>query len=212
MQTVTRDAMQRYDRWSAWYDYLASAGEARIQDAGIRHFLDVPGRNILDLGCGTGTASLRLASQTKKHVLGVDISYGMLHRALKKRSDTQATGVELVQGDAFRLPLAASSVDAVLLSFTLELFPETDIPTVLHELERVCVTGGVVVIIAMAVSTRRTLLTRLYRWLHDRYPDWIDCRPIDLLRWLPSDRYDLRDRQRHSIAGLPVDVVTATLL
>ena len=146
------------------------------------------------------------------HVLGVDVSFGMLHKAMKKRDDVQAPGVELVQGDAFRLPLATSSVDAVLLSFTLELFPENDIPAVLHELERVCVPGGVVVVIAMAVSTRRTFLTRLYQWLHDRYPDWIDCRPINLMRWLPAGRYELMDRQRHSIAGLPVDVVTATLL
>jgi len=203
--------MHRYNRWSAWYDHLASAGEARIQDVGIRHLMDAPGKFVLDLGCGTGTASIRLASQTDKHILGVDISRGMLHQAQKKQNEVRGH-VELVQGDAFRLPLAPSSVDAVLLSFTLELFPEPDIPVVLDEIERVCAQGGMVVFIAMAESARRTFLTRLYRWLHDRFPGWIDCRPIDLARWLPSDRYELMDRKLHSIAGLPVTVVSATLL
>jgi len=213
MEAVSHDARHRYDRWSMWYDWLAAAGEKRIQMAGIDLLKTQAPASVLDLGCGTGTAMLRLYGQLQGvKVIGVDISGGMLHKAASKLSSCESGGrVRLVQGDAIHVPLRDHQIDAVFLSFTLELFSDEDIPAVLGEVGRVCRKDGCVLLVSMADSRQETLVLRIYRWLHARFPDWIDCRPIHLEDYLRSEGFYVQQTERHQIAGLPVDVMLATM-
>ncbi|MGX1773785.1 class I SAM-dependent methyltransferase [Nocardia brasiliensis] len=73
------------------FDNAAVAYEASAVDIPIREFIehpsiralcgDVAGKLVLDLGCGTGLYTRRLARWGAKRVIGVDISEGMLARA-----------------------------------------------------------------------------------------------------------------------------------
>jgi demethylmenaquinone methyltransferase/2-methoxy-6-polyprenyl-1,4-benzoquinol methylase len=75
--------------------------------------------------------------------------------------------------------------DAVFLSFMLELF-EGAIPEVLVEVRRVLRVGGRVGIVAMSNTGETNAMTDLYEWLHRRWPQFIDCKPINLFRALQA--------------------------
>ncbi|SNY72124.1 class I SAM-dependent methyltransferase [Paractinoplanes atraurantiacus] len=99
------------------------------------------GTRILDAATGTGlaaTAAARAAGPTG-HVLGVDISEGMLARA---RRSAAAPGIELVKADATALPhLPDDSFDLVLCSAGLLYMP---VGPALREWRRLLKPGGLV--------------------------------------------------------------------
>jgi len=84
----------------------------------------VDGRNVLDVGCGTGRWLRALSGGKPAALVGVDNSPAMLSRAEMKFEGN----CELLLGEATALPVAASSFDLVLASFvvsyigSLELF------------------------------------------------------------------------------------------
>lgn len=77
---------------------------------------------VADLGCGTGSLSVLLAS-AGHHVRGVDLSAQMVSAATAK---AHAAGVaaEFVQGDAAAPPYAPASADVVLARHVLWALPD----------------------------------------------------------------------------------------
>lgn len=91
---------------------------------------------VLDLGCGPGHWSARLAdAYPEAQVLGVDLSRGMLRQARQQRPD-----LSWIQADAAHLPLAGDSVDLVFSSLMLQWCP--DPLQALQEMRRVLKPGG----------------------------------------------------------------------
>ena len=81
----------------------------------LRELADTDGRRVLELGCGTGWLTRRLAPDAARY-LAVDASASMLelHRACG-----EAAGARLLHARAERLPLADGSVDRVVASWVL---------------------------------------------------------------------------------------------
>lgn len=126
----------RYDRTNA----VLSLGLDRGWRIAVRDALALrPGELVLDLAAGTATSSAALA-RTGARVVGCDFSLGML------RVGRQAghPGVDLVAGDALRLPFADRSFDAVTISFGLRNTADPD--RSLRELLRVTRPGGRLVV------------------------------------------------------------------
>jgi demethylmenaquinone methyltransferase / 2-methoxy-6-polyprenyl-1,4-benzoquinol methylase len=124
-----------YDR----YARLFSFG----QDARWRRFLvdriDAgPGDTVLDVATGTGTVAMELIRHKQCSVVGLDQSAEMLAVA-RERIPPE---VELVHGDAERLPFEAASFDA--LTFTYLLRYVDDPGATLAELARVVKVGGAI--------------------------------------------------------------------
>jgi SAM-dependent methyltransferase len=95
---------------------------------------------ILDLGCGTGEVTRRLATRFPQATLtGVDILEGNLALA---RRDSAAFGdrIHYEQGDAFALQYADASFDLVVCRHMSQAVP--DFPLVLAEITRVLKPGG----------------------------------------------------------------------
>ena len=86
------------------------------------------------------------------------------------------------------------------MSFTLELF-EGAIPNVLAEVRRVLRVGGRVGIVAMADSGQTNPIIDLYEWLHQRWPHFIDCRPIDVVGVLQEAHFQASYRADHGDLG-----------
>jgi ubiquinone/menaquinone biosynthesis C-methylase UbiE len=110
--------------------------EQRLFD---RYDLSGPLR-ILDLGCGTGEITRRLAQRYPQATLqGIDILEGNLALA---RRDSGAFGQRIAyeQGDAFALQLADARFDLVVCRHMSQAVP--DFPQVLAEITRVLKPGG----------------------------------------------------------------------
>jgi len=103
-----------------------------------RSSLVIDGRDVLELGCGTGKNTGWLAARAR-HVIGMDFSPGMLDVA---RTRVALDRVTLIQHDVRRRwPVDDASIDVVVGNLVLEhLF---DVAPVFAEAARVLRPGGV---------------------------------------------------------------------
>ncbi len=211
---VTRskdDARRSYDALSRWYDMLA-ASERRFAAAGVACRAPAPGERVLEIGYGPGGALLVLAGAVGPtgRVYGIDLSPGMRAAAEKQlRRAALADCVELTTGDACSLPYGAASMDAIFMSFTLELFDTPEIPVVLGECMRVLVDGGRICVVAMAAQQPPGLPLRLYEWAHAHFPRAVDCRPIRARESLEAVGFAVESVEHRSTWGLPLDICLA---
>ena len=106
-----------YDRWAAVYDHDANPLPA-LEERHVRVALgDVHGRDVLDLGCGTGRHTAWLAGAGAQ-VTAVDFSAGMLDEARRK---VPRGAVLFIAHDLHEpLPLDDASFDAVVSGLVLE--------------------------------------------------------------------------------------------
>ncbi|WP_159015679.1 class I SAM-dependent methyltransferase [Cognatiluteimonas profundi] len=96
--------------------------------------------HILDLGCGTGEITRRLARRyPQAQVTGVDILEGNLALAERVSADL-ADRIHYQQGDAFDLSFDADTFDLVVCRHMSQAVP--DFPQVLAEITRVLRPGG----------------------------------------------------------------------
>lgn len=131
---VTRskeEARTSYDHLSRWYDLLAGRFKQKYQDAGLQKLEVQKGERVLEIGFGTGYALVALAQSvgSSVRVCGIDLSEGMCRVAQECVNKVYiAERVHLTCGDAARLPYSVQSLDAVYMSFTLELFDTLEVP------------------------------------------------------------------------------------
>lgn len=116
------------------------------QDAVVNVLLDRLPERVLDVGCGTGQLTARIADELRpQEVVGCDASAGMLARARER-----SAAVTWVEGSAEELPFADDSFDAVV---TTEAFHWFDQPRALADFRRVLGDDGVLVIGVMTPSS-----------------------------------------------------------
>jgi ubiquinone/menaquinone biosynthesis C-methylase UbiE len=214
---VTRsktDAKAAYNRLSRWYDLLSGSREGRFLHLGLSKLDVKEGEQVLEIGFGTGEGLLALASSVglTGSVYGIDLSEGMLERAQAKldRSGLQAR-VVLECGDALGLPYKPRSIDAVFMSFTLELFDTPEIPLVLEQCWRVIREGGRLCVVSMSMPPEPRLAVRIYEWAHKKFPAYVDCRPIFIQPAIEAAGFQVRDVTGGTLYGLPVEVVLAEM-
>ncbi len=104
------------------------------------------GARILDLGCGTGEISLRLAELfPTAQVTGVDLEEAHLRRA-RERCAALGERVRFQAGDALALPFPFASFDLVVCRHVLQAVPSAQ--RVVAEIRRVLEAGGVAHLLA----------------------------------------------------------------
>jgi demethylmenaquinone methyltransferase/2-methoxy-6-polyprenyl-1,4-benzoquinol methylase len=201
-----------YDKISRIYDLLAERSEAPVRAVGLKKLGATPGEKVLEIGFGTGhcLASLAAAIGPKGGVYGIDLSAGMIRTArgvLRKKGCDDL--VELICGDAMRLPFREAVMDAIFMSFALELFDTPDIPEVLAECRRVLQPGGRIVVASMSKEGRATALVRTYEWAHRHFPNLLDCRPIFAAQALEAAGFRIVSTEMQRM-WVPVEIVLAT--
>jgi ubiquinone/menaquinone biosynthesis C-methylase UbiE len=134
-----------YDRWSRVWN-LARYINYSIYQTALAN-LDERHQRILDVGCGTGVMSAKLAG-TGRVVLGVDLSAAMVARARLRRD----TNLDFLQADAENLPLESASFDAVVNLISFHHYPHPD--KAISEFHRVLRPGGKLVLIAFDLDSR----------------------------------------------------------
>ena len=214
MSSPPADNRHFYDRISRAYDAISDASEHEAREAGERLAAVQPGETVLEIGIGTGTSLMHLAEAAgpEGRVHGIDVSSGMIEVAAGKARSRGLEGrIVLDQCDARKLPFEDGEFDAAFMSFTLELFSEDDIPTVLSEIKRALRPGGRLAVVAMAQvleGEHESMLEHGYKWMHRHFPHIVDCRPIDAGVWLRQAGFRITDEQRLDMWTMPV---TATL-
>lgn len=204
------EAQTLYDRLSGWYDLLAGSSEEKYVEAGLRKLEVEAGERVLEIGFGTGKALVSLAEDvgSSGQVYGIDISEGMAQRAIGRLERAGLRdGAALIRADGAQLPLRDQALDAVFMSFTLELFDTPRLRLVLQECKRVLEEEGRLSVVSMARRGEQSLLVRAYEWVHQRVPQYIDCRPIPVEVVVERAGFEILDVERRSMWGVPVDIV-----
>jgi demethylmenaquinone methyltransferase/2-methoxy-6-polyprenyl-1,4-benzoquinol methylase len=143
-----------FDRVAGRYDLmndLMSGGIHRLWKAElVERLRPRPGEILLDLAGGTGDIALRLLDELADRrgaglgaaqILVCDINQAMLASGRDRALDQGIlAGIDWLAGDAERLPIASSTIDACTISFGLRNV--TRIPAVLAEIRRVLKPGG----------------------------------------------------------------------
>ncbi len=100
----------------------------------LDELLEVGGCDVLDVGCGEGWLSRRLASAGAR-VVGLDPSPDALERA--RRDGRSDASVRYVEGGAEALPFADANFDVVIFFNSLHHVPEESMDAALGEAARV---------------------------------------------------------------------------
>jgi ubiquinone/menaquinone biosynthesis C-methylase UbiE len=135
--------LKEWDELSDWYD--AKQGEtgdlwhrALIDPALLRVIGDSQNKDVLDLGCGNGYLSRRLARNDAK-ITAVDSSKRMIENA-KRHDPGNSLRINYSQFDANHLEFAANSFDLVFANMSLMDIEDAD--GAISEVGRVLRSGG----------------------------------------------------------------------
>jgi len=202
-----------YNSISTYYDTLTASSEKKYVNTGLNMLSVQEGEHVLEIGCGTGHALVQIAQITGKsgYVYGVDISEGMIEISRERLQDHRLSKrVSLLLDDASNLPFSSGSMEAIFISFTLELFHTLDIAQVLAECHRVLNSQGRICIISLAKDDPLNIFGRLYEWLHDKFPKVLDCRPIPVKALLHQADFTIKDHRKETMWGLPVSMTLAS--
>lgn len=204
-----------YTHISSIYDALADRGERRVRELGLSLLNARKGERILEIGFGTGSALVPLAAAVgaSGHIFGIDLSPGMKSVTEQRvRAANPAAPITATVAAVPPIPFGTDAFDAVFMAFTLELFPDETIPGVLREVHRTLRPDGRFAVVSMALAPeqqRHGLSQRMYACLHRCFPRIIDCRPIDVERWLLEAGFKIARVERGDVWRLPVVAVLA---
>jgi phosphatidylethanolamine/phosphatidyl-N-methylethanolamine N-methyltransferase len=187
--TSVRDA---YRRWAPIYDLTFG----KIAEAGRKHAVQIINRRrgrVLEVGVGTGLSLPCYGSHLT--ITGIDLSAEMLAKAENKVDRQNLVNVAgLHEMDAGALAFPDESFDTVVAMYVMTVVPEPE--RVMRELERVCATGGEVILVNhfSEVEGVRSFLERKLA----PFADLIGWRPVfDIDQVLVCE--DLRLAERRSL-------------
>lgn len=159
-----KDTINWYNNNAAQY---SSAAKKLYFTAGIEKFtsfLPSPA-NVLDAGCGSGRDSAILQSMGY-HVIGVDISEGLLQEARK-----QFPEIQFVPGDLLSLPFNDNAFDGIWAHASLVHFETIeDTKRAISEFYRIIKPGGVVhIFVKEKLGNEKTAVVSDKLSNHDRF-------------------------------------------
>ena len=136
---------QMFSKIAPRYDLvtsLLSYGQDRRWKKKLVRLADVqPHHYVLDMACGTGDISLRLAKMVSTgRVIGVDITPGMIEIARRKKQQLGINGIDFEVGDITCLGFPENSFDRITVGYGVRNVP--DIAQLMSEVLRMLKPGG----------------------------------------------------------------------
>jgi len=137
---------QIFNGAAASYDRIGPSIFAEFGERLVRRIPLRPGMRVLDVATGNGAVLLPVSDRVgpEGHVVGIDMSAGILRQAEQAVASRGLENVELLKMDAEHLEFPDESFDAVTCAFALFMFP--DMQTGLGDIRRVCKPDGYVAV------------------------------------------------------------------
>ncbi|MGB2982193.1 MAG: class I SAM-dependent methyltransferase [Candidatus Zixiibacteriota bacterium] len=169
------------------YCFLPFGGEAKCREELLTRVEFSSGERILDMCCGTGGATLAIAGKAGEtsEIVGVDLSWGQLRRARKKR---RLSKVRFLEGDAASTGFENGHFDKVFITHALHEMPRETRLEVLNEAKRILKDRGRVIVLEL--DSPESIFVRLFAGL------W-------LFYWLPfnAETSTRREMLKHGLAN-----------
>lgn len=146
-----------FDNISSNYDGLNRVISFGIDQSWRRKVIklisDSKAQTVVDIATGTGDLAIALAKENVEHVVGIDISNGMLDVGRKKiKSQNLSENIDMVQADSEDLPYPDNTFDAATVAFGVRNFENLD--KGLSEIYRVLKPDGLFVILETSNPTK----------------------------------------------------------
>ncbi len=136
MISEERETMATYDAIASEYDYLTIP---HWKDKFVFQFIDeLPGKRILDVGCGTGRNAILFTSEGLEYT-GIDFSHGMLSVA----EHCSPEAARFARMNICELGFRSEAFDGFLSITSYMHLPKLRLPLALLEAKRVLVPSGV---------------------------------------------------------------------
>ena len=113
-----------YDRWCECYD--VNQNEITI----INSHVSLNDKVVLDIGCGTGRLSFKLAN-VAKHVYGIDIDTESKRIFERKMKENVISNMEVIAADVTSVDFPDESLDVVIFSWSFYSLPKPAIPIII---------------------------------------------------------------------------------
>ena len=155
---------EMFDNISGRYDALnriLSMGiDIQWRKRVVREVAQQAPNNLLDVATGTGDLVLALAKVVPGHLIGLDLSPGMLERGKQKVQRSRFhERIEMMVGDSENLPFETERFDAVSVAFGVRNFENLEAG--LAEMQRVTRPGGMVYVLEFSKPKNR-LFSKIY--------------------------------------------------
>jgi ubiquinone/menaquinone biosynthesis C-methylase UbiE len=124
------------------YDHEQGSQHPREASLLLEYVPVQPGQQILDIATGTGLVAIPAALQVGSagHVIGVDMSPGMLHQAREKIAAAKLQNIELIAADIEEINFSEGSFDVIFCCSAIVLL--TNIPGILRKCYKYLKPGG----------------------------------------------------------------------
>lgn len=157
----TEDLSKYFDSISIVYDicnFIMHLGQwNRIVNESLELVKPKRGEKVLDVATGTGNLAIKFADLGCK-VWGIDLSEGMLNKAIKKDVSKQ---IKFMQGDATKLPFDSKSFDICSISFGFHEMSNQIRDKCINEIIRVLKSNGRLLLIDYNFP-ENSLLKKIY--------------------------------------------------
>lgn len=156
------------------------------------------GQSALDVCCGTADWTIALAKAVGENgtVTGLDFSENMLKVGNEKVDELRLKNVNLIHGNAMKLPFEDNSFDFVTIGFGLRNVP--DYMQVLKEMYRVAKPGGKVVCLETSQPTLPVFKQLYFVYFRHIMPLFgkIFAKSYDEYSWLQESARDFPDMRK----------------
>ena len=183
-----------YRRWAGVYDTSFGLVSAAARRRAVREVNDLPGRDVLEMGVGTGLTLPRYRAD--KHVTGIDLSAEMLDRARRRVARLGiGTVAGLLEMDAEATSFPDASFDIAVAMFVASVVPHPR--RLLAEMRRLVRPGGYLLFVNHFAAERGP------RW----WAEWALAPASRSLGWHPDFAiealFGTEDRARVALRPMP---------
>lgn len=194
----TEQVRQMFDSIAPAYDFMNRAMTMGIdiwwRRLAVQRLKRKKPSTVLDVATGTGDFAIQLhQSLHPRHIMGIDLSQGMLDEARRKVKEKGLDNdISFEQGDCMALTMGDETFDAVTVAFGVRNFEH--LQQGYREMARVLKPGGMLCVLELSTPTNP-----LIRWFYNLYT-------LHIIPWIGSMKSGDKSAYRYlpkSIAAVP---------